>query len=514
MTRGSDAGGGTGRRTFLKAVGAAGVAGAATAAAGTASATELGIVDDALDFATATPQEALVVFGDDDAGKLDSLAVDGYHEYEALPIAYTRLTGDQLRTVAGWDDVTRIAANHELRYRNDESQVDTRTAEVWKEYDYRGSNVEVAIIDGGVDGKHPGLVSNLVANYHWAGDPTSYEMRWVDTRHGKTSALGHGTHCAGSLAGTGTGSVTDNYAGMAPEASLTGYAFSYADVAIAVAAFDHLITTKEAGEHDIQLVTNSWGYPGGYQPWDPVPVAAYYAFQTGIIPFWAAGNQGESGVLLRDTQPAPYVVSVAAVRGDMSVADFSTRGWPDRNHNRKVAFENIRDMYDKGVPASEVDEPLGVYRETVGAHGVSVMSTQSPDDGLYGLGKYSAATSDDETEAAEPLYAALSGTSMASPTTAGCAAVFLDAYYEVHGEFPDPVDTINTLEATANATAHPDDGGESDYSTRYTRANVGSGYVDARAAVERAIVDDLATFEEVNEKIADIPRGELPAPYQ
>jgi len=124
-------------------------------------------------------------------------------------------------------------------------------------------------------------------------------------------------------------------------------------------------------------------------------------------------------------------------------------------------------------------DPLGVYRNGVGAPGNAVMSTMNPNDPLQGI-----------NPDAEPYYAAISGTSMSCPVTAGSATLVIDAYRQNGHGTPDSIDVLNTLEAEAE-----------DALDSYTPWNVGAGFVDAYDAVERAADDRLASFGEV--KLAD-----------
>lgn len=127
----------------------------------------------------------------------------------------------------------------------------------------------------------------------------------------------------------------------------------------------------------------------------------------------------------------------------------------------------------KGEPSNY--GPVGVYRPALLTPGNDVVSTIGPTDPL------DAAATDDMA-----YYTPMSGTSMATPGCAGIAALMVDAAHE-NGHEVDPIDVINTLEATA-AEAH----------TEYTPWNAGAGFTDARTAVERAAAGDWATFSETD----------------
>ena len=490
MTRERHALDASNRRRFLKLVGAAGVAGAAHS---TGAAADDHAIDDALDTDSDDLQEVIVVFeANDQVDRLAELDLEeGYYAYDVLPMGYSLLSGDQIATVAGWDEVRRVSANHELDWEHDDARPDTNAEEVQAgeglDAAYTGENVHAAVIDTGIDGAHPDLEGNLAANWQWVGDPLDDDGDlWVDVGLTNTDDVGHGTHCSGSIGADGSASDGE-YRGMAPDVTLTSYSTNATLLLLkATSAYDHLIERQRAGEHHVQIASNSYGVgPGDFDPWDPLAIATWYAHEEGILATFSAGNDGPGNDTLGQRKQAPYVFSVAATHYDQSIADFSSRGDVDGNHDRETAYDNVVDLYS-GVPEDEIDGPYGLHRPAVGAKGAMVMSTLNP---AHPLQAYAV---DDEE-----WYGLLSGTSMANPVAAGCAALFIDAYVENHGEFPHPRDVINTLEAAADAdaTADLDDPeGEGEYTT----TNVGTGYVDALAAARRAEDGDLADFDEVD----------------
>lgn len=468
-----------GRRTFLKATGAAGVA-SLVPFSGTAAA-DGSLLDDAFDLATDALQESLVVFdSNDDVDLLGDLdLVNGYHKFEVLPVGYTELSVDQLELIAGWDEVRFVQKNRELEYYNDDIREVTGTDEVQNSMGYTGSSVHTAVIDSGVDGLHPDLQSSLVANWRWAGNPLGEPTLWVRAGPADTDDNGHGTHCSGTVAGDGTQS-DGQFKGMAPDADLTVYSAGLTLLIVkAVAAYDHMLARQQAGETDIRVVSNSYGSSNGedFNPDDALNVATWNAYEQGILPVFAAGNSGPGTRTLSQYAKAPNVLGVAATKDDRTVTDFSSRGRepsaPTSNYDRQAALDNLR-TYRNGGSASG---PLGIYRLGVGAPGNAIVSTMNPADPLQ-------ATSADD---GRPYYATISGTSMACPATAGIATLVVDAYRQNNAGSPAPIDVLNTVEATAN-DVHAD----------YEPLNIGTGFVDADEAVSRAEAGNLATFADVS----------------
>jgi subtilisin family serine protease len=414
-----------------------------------------------------------------------------------------------------------------------------------------------------------------------------------------TDDNGHGTHCSGSITGSGRKSDGE-FRGLAPDADLTVYSAGLTLLIVKpVAAYDHLLARVRAGETDVQVVSNSWGATGGpdFNPDDAVNVATWHAFQEGILPVFAAGNSGESCNTtgtdcwtnydsLNPYATAPHVLGVAATDDDKNVTAFSSRGRRPSydgpsNYERKKALDNLYEYHAANKTGTQVDSgsyagtvgptgtgsayhrwdapskagyveatlswtpsaedldfylhegsrdgpvvasgaslnepetlagtveggttyyfevrpfadvvadysveftayegikrdvtPLGVYRAGVATPGELVMSTLAPEDPLQGY-----------YEDTETWYGRISGTSMACPVAAGAATLLVDAYRQNHGENPDPIDVLNTVEAEAKE-AHD----------AYTPWNAGAGFVDAYDAVQRAADGKWASFGEV-----------------
>ncbi|WP_137288907.1 S8 family peptidase [Natronorubrum halophilum] len=493
------------RRTVLKGVGT-GVTGS-VALSGTSAALDLGsvldeltavgdtLVDDALDLTSEALQEVLVVFEtNQDVVRLETLGVETAIGFDVLPIGYAELPGPLIETVAGWDGVRYVSSNYELEYHNDDAREDTNAGTVQAgsglEAPYTGENAHVAVIDSGIDGGHSDLEANLEANYQYVGIPEvqSEPLWWQDVGSIDTDGSGHGTHCSGSVGGTGEESDGE-YTGMAPDADLTVYSAGVGGLLIVyiVSAYDDLLRRQREGDHDVHVVSNSYGPTEDDQPFvpdDPVNVATWHAHEEGILPAFSAGNDGPETGTLNQYAKAPHVLGVAATDGEGAVAEFSSRGrlqdgsYDADNYDRRIAYENLTEFHEGGSE-DEVDGPLGLYRNGVAAKGEAVMSTLNPADPLNLI------EPDDEL-----YYGLMSGTSMSCPVTAGCAALVYDAAIEQrdNGGVPEPMDVLVTLEATAGESRHD----------AYTAASVGAGYVDALAAVERAEAGDLATFDEID----------------
>ncbi|MET8356688.1 S8 family serine peptidase [Micromonospora sp. NPDC005171] len=303
---------------------------------------------------------------------------------------------------------------------------------VWSQLRVTGAGIVIGSSDSGVDGTHPALRGGFRG-----GDDSWYDP-WDDTRN-PTDQGGHGTHTVGSAVGRdGIGVAPDaQWVGCVNLDRNLGSPGHYLDcLQFMLAPFptggDPF--TDGRPERAPQVLTNSWGCPpieGCDQRVLRPATAALDA--AGIFVVAAAGNTGPWCASI-DDPPAPYadVLTVGAVDAQRRVAEFSSRG---------------------PVPGSSV-------KPDVLAPGVGVVSAMPGG-----------------------TYAALDGTSMATPQVAGVVALMWSANPALVG---DVNRTRQILRDTATA-ATPTYRSDSPSDACGAPSNVtGAGQVDAFAAVRVA----------------------------
>ncbi|MFX1565402.1 MAG: S8 family serine peptidase [Promethearchaeota archaeon] len=186
---------------------------------------------------------------------------------------------------------------------------------------FNGSNTVVAILDTGIDTTHPDLDDmddnettndpKVVAQIAFTeGDPFPFDLN------------GHGTYCAGLVAGTGFASG-GNYSGIAPGAQLmsakvllgdgTGYS------SWIIRGIEWSITN---GADIILLPFSTLGLPG-----DPLSEAVRTATSQGILVVCAAGDQGPNHLTIMSPGEVLSALTVGAYDTQTgAVPDFSSRG--------------------------------------------------------------------------------------------------------------------------------------------------------------------------------------------
>ena len=228
----------------------------------------------------------------------------------------------------------------------------------------RGRGVVVAVVDTGVDYNHPDLKANMTGTGH----------SFVTNTDDGIDVFGHGTHVAGIAAAAFNNG--EGVAGVAPEAKILPVGVLGAEGGGSLFAIANGI--KYAADYGVKtnshvVVNLSLGGPATF---DPVSKAAgWYATKKGALLVAAAGNSNTAvGTPARITE---YFMAVSAT--DQA--------------NGKASFSNFGKEIAVGAPGVEIMNTTPTYKCPLNDHG-------------YALN-----------------YAALRGTSMATPVVAGVAAL-------------------------------------------------------------------------------------------
>ena len=243
--------------------------------------------------------------------------------------------------------------------------------------------IVVAVVDTGVDYNHEDIIDNMWINEDEELDGTDTDSDgFIDNIYGADFAygdgdpvdgVGHGTHCAGTIAAVGNNGI--GVVGMNWQTKIMavkglndhGEGFT-SDLASSIIW---------AADQGADVISNSWG-PGNRYPSDPLLEAAVqHAYSKGCVIVFAAGNSHDD-VQYYCPANMPETIAVAATD----------------HQDRKPSFSNWGEKINVSAP------------------GVDILSLLAADTGGFG---YNVGEN----------YTVASGTSMACPHVAGLAALIL-----------------------------------------------------------------------------------------
>ena len=388
--------------------------------------------------------------------------------FQALPMVAVKVPVtagmvDSLRTTLQPLGLLSIYQDKPLRYFLDESvayiQADTaRTA-----YQATGAGVGVGVIDSGIDGTH-GDFPTLAKNVKVVAPITDVAVTgalYVDTPNSDLTS-GHGTHVASTIAGSGAQSAGGKYKGVAPGATLIGVGAGDAiSILYALEGFDYLMKPDIRETYNVRVISNSWGTSGShFAPFDPVSIASKRAYDENMVVAFAAGNDGPEADTLNPYSASPCAISVGA--GHAKDTSKATNPLI-----RKGVPGQLAKFSSRGIPGDALHYPdIVLPGVAIVAARATTATIAQPYTGLDGLSY-------------EPLYAALDGTSMATPHLSGVVALMLEV---------NPALNLDGVLAAVTSTAKPMY--TRDATTGTTRQlaqwEVGAGYADAYAAVRAA----------------------------
>jgi len=273
-------------------------------------------------------------------------------------------------------------------------------------------DVVVAVVDTGIDYTHEDIIENLWINEDEIpdngqdddGDGFIDNIYGADFSNGDGDPWdghGHGTHCAGTVAGVGNNAL--GVVGVNWQCSIMAVkGLDDGGSGTSEVLADALRWAADNGAH---VLSNSWG-PWGGNPSDPVVEAACrYIYDLDCVIVFAAGNDNADVI---DYSPANIAETIAVAA---------------TNHEDKKAwFSNWGELIDFSAP------------------GVDILSLRAEGTDMYGDGLH----------IVDDYYYYASGTSMACPHVAGLAALVRSfvpdfANYEVLERMVSTADDINHL---------------------------------------------------------------------
>jgi serine protease AprX len=321
--------------------------------------------------------------------------------------------------------------------------------DVRQQYGFTGAGIGVAVIDSGITGWHADLVGSN-AQQRVAG--------WMDFVNGRTSPyddLGHGTHVAGIIGGSGLSSL-GRHAGVAPGVRLVGLKVldhrGLGVISDVIAAIEYAVANRV--KHNIRVINMSVGaaVTSSYHV-DPLALAARRAVESGIVVVAAAGNRGRDadgrviygGIAAPGNAPWVLTVGASSTEGTASRADDTMAGYSSRGPT-PVDFQAKPDLVAPGTGVVSLSDPASAFY---------VSKSQFLVSGWL-PGSY------------KP-YLSLSGTSMAAPVVSGTVALMLQA---------NPSLTPNLVKAILQYTAEVHSG--------YDALTQGAGFLNSKGAVDLA----------------------------
>lgn len=384
-----------------------------------------------------------------DTAALRALGITQLHAYKYVNAIAVVAPSALLLKASTLPGVTNVVRDNGLHLDLDKSKAalkvpQARAAKAKKGLGLTGKGVTVAVIDSGLDTSHPDFAGRVKGTFNFEGGwmfdsyqdgSISNEVAEGTGRYAAVDEIGHGTHVASTIGGSGAaaklGAGTGaDYSGVAPDVSFVGLkvasavqgvAYDFGWEANTMAAIEYLMEHKQLG---VSIVHNSWGIFEVDNPdSEPVIQMVRAAVNSGLIFVFSAGNNG-----------GPNTVGWPGAMGNVITVGSTLKTAP----YAMSSFSSRGPQVDVTAPGSNI-----VAARSKGAV-IDVQNSATPPQD-------------------RPFYMAISGTSMSSPHVSGVVALMKQAYPKLTGQVAEEI-----LERTSV-----------DLGSKGKDDNYGWGFVDA-----------------------------------
>lgn len=223
------------------------------------------------------------------------------------------MPADQIEQLAQLESVAQVDVAKPVRLFNDESRASTNITTVHAgggnlEQAYTGEGVIVGIIDSGIDFNHINfkdeegnsrVVRAFVGTDSYGNGNTYETASDIAQLTSDLSSSTHGTHVAGTAAGSYTG---NGLQGMAPGADLylCGLGQGLTDASI-VSQIDNIVTYAQQQEQPVVINMSLGGNTGSHMGTDAVSQAIDRLAGEGVLFCVSSGNEGDCDLYINKT---------------------------------------------------------------------------------------------------------------------------------------------------------------------------------------------------------------------
>ena len=318
--------------------------------------------------------------------------IDFQHQWtlEGIDALAGRVPVEYIRDAALLPGVVMLELDGLLSVNNGDAAVLHGVDTVWADTGYDGAGSAVAIIDTGIDGAHASLDDldddnstndpKIIAFY----DPVNNPSLTNGTEVFPYDDQGHGSHCAGTTAGTGAPNY--EHIGMAPQAFLVGVkvldAGGSGSFATVMAGMEW--TVENRYKFNIRAASMSLGGPG-LAEWassddDSVNRYANEMMTAGIAIFIAAGNNGVTAQI-GTPGSAEDAITVGALDKNSAIAIYSSQGPTEEGRVKpNIAYVGSSVMSVAFNTGDQYTDMSGTSMATPGAAGVAALMFQANPD--------------------------------------------------------------------------------------------------------------------------------------